>query len=255
MTLLCPENSIKSKVAHAHTETTVGEEVHCCYKKFVADLEQKKGSIAAFFQPITTVFRELLNLRLGQSERIKVNPKTAIHTLEGAILNHFVDANGRVNSWGPHHATTPTAEIGINVFEDVGSLVKRFQTIGGIEHQWSISRKKPKTVVYHLHSKLRTLAQALASTNCASATVALRSNNFFVVRLNRRTVLSRARRFDFSGKGQVSGSAQRHSGRPMTEKYPPPIDIREIKAMSGDYPDARCAFSDHRRIRKQITKS
>jgi hypothetical protein len=173
MALSCPENSIKSKVAHAHTKTTVAEEVHCCYKKFVADLEQKKGAIAAFFQPITTVFHELLNLRLCQSERIKVNPKTAKHNLEIAILNHFVDPDGSVYSRWPRHATTPTAEIGINVFEDVGSLVKRFQTIGGIEHQWFISRKKPKTVVYHLHSKLRTLAQALASTNCASATVAL----------------------------------------------------------------------------------
>ena len=91
MTLLCPENSLKSKVAHAHTKTTVGEEVHCCYKKFVAGLEQKKGAIAAFFQPITTAFRELLNLRLCQSERIKANLKTAKHILEGAIFNHFVD--------------------------------------------------------------------------------------------------------------------------------------------------------------------
>src|SRR6516165_4990513 len=133
MTLLCPENSLKSKVAHAHTKTTVGEEVHCCYKKFVAGLEQKKGAIAAFFQPITTVFRELLNLRLCQSERIKINPKTAKHTLEGAILNHFVDANGRVNGRRPRHATTPTAKIGINIFEDVACLAKGFQTIGGVE--------------------------------------------------------------------------------------------------------------------------
>jgi hypothetical protein len=68
MTLLCPENSLKGKVAHAHTKATIGEEVHCRYKKFVADLEQKKGAIAAFFQPIAAAFRELLNLRLRQSE-------------------------------------------------------------------------------------------------------------------------------------------------------------------------------------------
>jgi hypothetical protein len=152
MTLLCPESSLKSKVAHAHTKTTVGEEVHCCYKKFVAGLEQKKGAIAAFFQPITTAFRELLNLRLCQSERIKANPKTAKHILEGAIFNHFVDSNESVCARRPSDATTPTVKIGINVFEDVGSLAKGFQTIGGIERQRLISGKKPKTVFYHLHA-------------------------------------------------------------------------------------------------------
>ena len=66
MMLLCPENSLKSKVAHAHTKTTVGEEVNCCYKKFVADLEQKKGAVAAFLQPITMAFRDRLpDLRSG----------------------------------------------------------------------------------------------------------------------------------------------------------------------------------------------
>src|SRR5262245_24615801 len=98
MTLLCPENTLKSNVAHTHTKTTVGEEVHCCYKKFVADLEQKKGAIAAFFQPITVVFRELLNLRLRQSEKIKAHPKTAKHILEGAVFGHFVDQNGSLCS-------------------------------------------------------------------------------------------------------------------------------------------------------------
>ena len=48
------------------------------------------------------------------------------------------------------HATTPTVKIGINIFEDVRSLAKGSQTIGGIEHQWFISGKKPKTVFYHL---------------------------------------------------------------------------------------------------------
>jgi hypothetical protein len=38
---------------------------------------------------------------------------------------------------------------------------------------------------------------------------------------------------EFSGKGQVCGSAQQHAGRLKTYRYPPPIDIREIKAMSG----------------------
>src|SRR6516165_5608343 len=152
MTLLCPESSLKSKVAHAHTKTTVGEEVHCCYKKFVAGLEQKKGAIGAFFQPITTAFRELLNLRLCQSESIKANPETAKHILEGAISNHFVDSNESVCTRQPSDATTPTVKIGINVFEDVGSLAKGFQTIGGIEQQRLISGKKPKTVFYHLHA-------------------------------------------------------------------------------------------------------
>src|SRR6516164_4154861 len=152
MTLLCPESSLKSKVAHAHTKTTVGEEVHCCYKKFVAGLEQKKGAIAAFFQPITTAFRELLNLRLCQSERIKANPKTAKHILESAILNHFVDPNWSVYTRRPSDAATPKVKIGINVFEDVGSLAKGFQPIGGIEHQRLIPGKKPKTVFYHLHA-------------------------------------------------------------------------------------------------------
>jgi hypothetical protein len=41
-------------------------------------------------------------------------------------------------------------KTGINVFEDIGSLAKGFHTIGGIEHQWLISGKKPKTVFYHL---------------------------------------------------------------------------------------------------------
>jgi hypothetical protein len=150
VTLLCPENSLKSKVAHAHAKMTVGEEVHCCYKKFVADLEQKKGAIAAFFQPITMVFRELLNLRLRQSKRIKCHPKTAKHILEGAILSHFIDPNRSLCSRLPWHATAPTVEIGINVFEDISSLAKRFQTIGGIEQQWLISGKKPKTAFYHL---------------------------------------------------------------------------------------------------------
>src|SRR5260221_3228627 len=38
---------------------------------------------------------------------------------------------------------------------------------------------------------------------------------------------------DFSGKGQICGSVHLHSGRLTTYKYPPPIDIREIKAISG----------------------
>ena len=41
-------------------------------------------------------------------------------------------------------------KTGINVFEDIGSFAKGFHTIGGIEHQWLISGKKPKTVFYHL---------------------------------------------------------------------------------------------------------
>src|SRR6516162_2965788 len=164
MMLLCPENSLKSKVAHAHTQTTVGEKVHCCYKKFVADLEQKKGAVAAFFQPITMAFRELLDLGLRQSEKIKAHPKTAKHILEGAVFSHFVDPNRSICSRRSRHATTPTVEIGINVFEDVSSLVKRFQTIGGIEHQRLISGKKPKTVFYHLHSSLRTLVIYLDMT-------------------------------------------------------------------------------------------
>src|SRR6516162_5559501 len=139
MMLLCPENSLKSKVAHAHTQTTVGEEVNCCYKKFVADLEQKKGAVAAFFQPITMTFRELFDLRLRQSEKIKAHPKTAKHILEGAVFSHLVDPNESICSRRSRYATTPTMEIGINVFEDVGSLAKRFQTIGGSEHQWLIS--------------------------------------------------------------------------------------------------------------------
>jgi hypothetical protein len=68
--LLCPENSLKSKAAHALTKTTVREEVRCCHKKFVANFEQKKGAIAAFFQPITMMFHDLLNLRLREGETI-----------------------------------------------------------------------------------------------------------------------------------------------------------------------------------------
>lgn len=89
MMLLCPENSLKSKVAHAHTKTTVGEEVHCCYKKFVAALEQEKGAIAAFFQPITTVFRELANLASERDNQVPPQNRQTI--LEGAILSHFID--------------------------------------------------------------------------------------------------------------------------------------------------------------------
>jgi hypothetical protein len=63
MTLLCPENSLKSKVAHAHAKMTVGEEVHCRYKKFVADLEQKKGAIAAFFQLITNGISRIADIQ------------------------------------------------------------------------------------------------------------------------------------------------------------------------------------------------
>jgi hypothetical protein len=38
----------------------------------------------------------------------------------------------------------------INVFKDIGSLAQGFHTIGGIEHQWLISGKKPKTIFYQL---------------------------------------------------------------------------------------------------------
>jgi hypothetical protein len=42
---------------------TVGEEVHCRYKKFVADLEQKKGAIAAFFQLITNGISRIADIQ------------------------------------------------------------------------------------------------------------------------------------------------------------------------------------------------
>ena len=49
VTLLCPENPLKRKATHAHTKTTVQEKVYGCHKKFVANLEDKKRSITAFF--------------------------------------------------------------------------------------------------------------------------------------------------------------------------------------------------------------
>jgi hypothetical protein len=76
VTLLCPENSLKSKAAEAHANLTVREEIRRSHKKFGTDLEQKKGAVAAFLQPVTITFRELLDLRLREGERIECCAKT-----------------------------------------------------------------------------------------------------------------------------------------------------------------------------------
>jgi hypothetical protein len=48
VTLLCPENPLKCKTAHAHPKTTVHEKVYGCHKKIVVSLEEKKRSITVF---------------------------------------------------------------------------------------------------------------------------------------------------------------------------------------------------------------
>jgi len=134
VTLLCPENSVKSKAAHAYAKTAIREEVHCCHTKLVANPEKKKGAIAAFFQPVTMMFRELLDLRLREDERFERYAKTTKQFLKGTIPSHFIDSNRSFLGWRSHDIAIPALEIAINVPEDIGSLAKRFRTIHLVEH-------------------------------------------------------------------------------------------------------------------------
>jgi hypothetical protein len=90
-----------SNIPSDRPKTAIREEVHCCHKKLIANLEQKKGAIAAFFQPVTIIFRELLDLRLREGERLERYAKTTKHFLKGTIASHFIDSN-RAHSG--HHA-------------------------------------------------------------------------------------------------------------------------------------------------------
>src|SRR6058998_3340453 len=133
MTLLGQEDAIEREAAHPHTKTTVREEVRSCDKKFDANFEQKEGAIAAFFQPVTIMFHELLNLRLREGERIERYAKTIEQFLKRAVSDHFIDLHRSFFSRQCRHVGVPMFEIGINVSEDVPSLSKRFLTIIRIE--------------------------------------------------------------------------------------------------------------------------
>ena len=148
MALLCPENSLKSKAAHPHTKTTVREEVRGCHKKFVTNFEQKEGAIAAFFQPVTIMFYESLDLRLREGERIERYPKTIEQFLKRAVPDHFIDLHRSFFGRQRRHVAAPMFEIGINVFEDVPSLGKRFLTIVRIEHQWLLPGNELETFIH-----------------------------------------------------------------------------------------------------------
>jgi hypothetical protein len=149
VTLLRSENSVKSKAANTHAKTTIREEVHCCDKKLVANPEQKKGAIAAFFQPVRIIFRELLDLRLREGERIERYAKTTKQFLECAVPDHFIDLHHSSLRRRSQNIAIPALEIAIDVSEEVGSFAKRFQTVRGIQHYRFISGKKQKTVIHH----------------------------------------------------------------------------------------------------------
>jgi len=142
MTLLCPENSVKRNAAQAYAKTAIREEVHCCQKKLVPNPDQKKGAIAALFQPLTIIFRELLDLRLRKGERLDRYAKTAKQFLKGTIPSHFIDSNRSFLGLRSHNIAIPALEIAINVSEEVASLAKRFPPIRVVQHSVVHCQKK-----------------------------------------------------------------------------------------------------------------
>src|SRR5258708_5656989 len=85
MTLPCPKNAFKGKATHPRTKPTIREQIDCGGEKFIVGVEQKKGAVTAFFQPVGITLHELLDLRLGEGKTVEPDAKTAKHFLKGAV--------------------------------------------------------------------------------------------------------------------------------------------------------------------------
>jgi hypothetical protein len=134
VTFLCPENTFKGKATHPRAKAAIREQIHRGDEKFIASVEQKKGTVTSFFQPVGITLHELLDLRLGEGKTVERNAETTKHFLKGAVSDQFIDLNwGLFGRW-PKHIAVPTREIGINVSENVRSAGKGFLTIGRTEH-------------------------------------------------------------------------------------------------------------------------
>src|SRR5258708_32410362 len=134
MTLPCPKNAFKGKATHPRTKPTIREQIDCGDEKFIAGVEQKKGTVTAFFQPVGITLHELLDLRLGEGKTVERHAETTKHFLKGAVSDHLIDLNwGLFGRW-PGGITVPMREIGINISESLRSAGQRFLTIDRTEH-------------------------------------------------------------------------------------------------------------------------
>src|SRR5260221_8338028 len=104
------------------------------------------------------MFRELLDLRLREGERIECCAKTTKQFPKGAVPDHFIDPHCSFLGRRSHNIAIPALEIVINVSENVGSLTKCLPTIGGIKHPNFLPRDKHYKFTYYFLKYRRTNA-------------------------------------------------------------------------------------------------
>jgi len=105
-----------------------------------------------------------LDLGLGETETIPVNPKGIKQIPEGTILDLLPDPDWSCRSVGAWVIQIPVPEIQVDVAEDISGLSQGLGAVGRIKKQGLIGEKTEKFVFSEYHDKILSITKYLPLT-------------------------------------------------------------------------------------------